>query len=141
MSRVFHGSTNASIFEDFIEELLQHCGKWPEPKSVLVMDNASFHHSERIEQMCSQAEVKLLYLPPYTPDLNPIEELFSELRPLLNGIGKLMKTTLTRDLIPFLNGVLAPWVHGNKVQKGTFRNAGITLDDYGMEYGTYRSGD
>lgn len=80
LSHVYQGSTDSSVFEDFIEELLHYCGKWPEPKSVLVMDNASFHHSERIEQMCSQAGVKLVYLPPYSPDLNPIEELFAELK-------------------------------------------------------------
>jgi transposase len=78
LSRVFKGSTDASVFEDFIEQLLQHCGKWPEPKSVLVMDNASFHHSDRIKQMCSETGVKLVYLPPYSPDLNPIEEYFAE---------------------------------------------------------------
>jgi hypothetical protein len=50
-SRVFRGSTDATVF-DFIAQLLQHCGRWPEPKSVLVMDNASFHHSERMTQMC-----------------------------------------------------------------------------------------
>jgi transposase len=47
---------------------------------VLVMDNASFHHSGRIEQMCSEAGVKLVYLPTYSPDLNPIEEYFAELK-------------------------------------------------------------
>jgi hypothetical protein len=50
-SRVFQGSTDASVFEYFNEQLLRHCGKWPDPMSVLVMDNASFHHSDRIEQM------------------------------------------------------------------------------------------
>ena len=80
LSRVFRGSTDAVIFQDFIGQLLQHCGRWPEPKSVLIMDNASFHHSERIKKMCSEAGVKLLYLPPYSPDLNPIEEFFSELK-------------------------------------------------------------
>lgn len=44
------------------------------------MDNASFHHSDRIEQMCLEAGVKLVYLPPYSPDLNPIEEFFAELK-------------------------------------------------------------
>jgi transposase len=44
------------------------------------MDNASFHHTERIEQMCAEAGVRLLYLPPYSPDLNPIEEFFAELK-------------------------------------------------------------
>ncbi|KAJ5480242.1 hypothetical protein N7530_005751 [Penicillium desertorum] len=44
------------------------------------MDNASFHHSERITQMCVDTGVKLVYLPPYSPDLNPIEEFFAELK-------------------------------------------------------------
>jgi hypothetical protein len=80
LSRVFRGSTDAIVFEDFIAELLQHCGRWTEPKCVLVMDNASFHHSERLAQMCVDAGVKLVYLPPYSPDLNPIEEFFAELK-------------------------------------------------------------
>jgi hypothetical protein len=70
LSRVFQGFTGSSVFEDCIEQLLTHCGKWPEPKSVLVMDNASFHHLERVEQLCANAGVKLVYLPPYSPDLN-----------------------------------------------------------------------
>lgn len=49
--RVFRGSADASLFEDFIEELLQHCEKYPEPKSVLIVDNASFHRTEKVEQM------------------------------------------------------------------------------------------
>jgi transposase len=47
LSRVFQGSTDSAVFEDFFEQLLSHCGRWPEPKSVLIMDNASFHHSTR----------------------------------------------------------------------------------------------
>jgi hypothetical protein len=41
LARVFQGSTDSTVFEDFLAQLLPHCGKWPEPKSVLVMDNAS----------------------------------------------------------------------------------------------------
>jgi transposase len=77
LSRVFQGSTDSAVFEDFIEQLLQYCGRWREPKSVLVMDNASFHRSERMEQLCFEAEVKLLYLPPYSPDLNLIDWFMS----------------------------------------------------------------
>jgi transposase len=76
----FQGSTDGPMFEDFIEQLLQHCGKWPAPKSVLVMDNASFHHTEKIKDMCLNVSVNLAYLPPYSPDLNPIEEFFAELK-------------------------------------------------------------
>jgi transposase len=80
LAHVFQGSTDSTVFEDFIEQLLPLCGRWPEPKSVLVMDNASFHHTKRIEQMCDDAGVKLVYLPPYSPDLNLIEEFFAELK-------------------------------------------------------------
>jgi hypothetical protein len=76
LSRILKGSTDAVLFKSFIEQLLQHCGRWPEPKSVLIMDNASYHHSDRVKQLCSDAGVRLLYLPPYSPDFNPIEEFF-----------------------------------------------------------------
>jgi transposase len=46
----------------------------------VVIDNASFYHSERISQMCVDVGVKLVYLPPYSPDLNPIEAFFAELK-------------------------------------------------------------
>jgi transposase len=44
------------------------------------MDNASFHRDERIEQMCREAGVQLLYLLPYSPDLNPIDFFHAELK-------------------------------------------------------------
>lgn len=69
------------LWDEFaVRQTMRHCVKWLEPKSVLVMDNASFHHSDRVEQMCSEGGVRLLYLPLYSPDLNPIEESFAELK-------------------------------------------------------------
>ena len=78
--RVFQGSTDATVFEEFIEQLLPLCNPWPERRSALVMDNASIHHTARIKQMCRNVGVKLVYLPLYSPDLNPIEEFFAELK-------------------------------------------------------------
>jgi hypothetical protein len=60
-SSVFQGSTDSAVFEEYVEQLLPYCGRWPEPKFVLVMDNASFHRTERLEQMCYEAGVKLIY--------------------------------------------------------------------------------
>ncbi|KAJ5359791.1 hypothetical protein N7517_008982 [Penicillium concentricum] len=60
LSRIFQGSTDALVSEDFNEQLLQHCGKWPGPKSVLVMDNASVHHSDHIYNICVNAGVIVL---------------------------------------------------------------------------------
>jgi transposase len=76
LARVFQGSTDAAVFENSTKQLLRHCGRWPAPRSVVVMDNASFHHSDTIERLFVDAGVVLLYLPPYSPDLNPIEEFF-----------------------------------------------------------------
>ncbi len=40
----------------------------------------SFYYLDRVKQLCSTTRVKLLYLPPYSPDLNPIEEFFAKLK-------------------------------------------------------------
>lgn len=74
LSRIFQGSTDDDVFEDFLEELLQWCGRWPQPKSVLIMDNASFHRTARVEDLCAEAGVVLMYLAPYSLDLNPKPE-------------------------------------------------------------------
>ena len=94
-SRIFQGTTDSEFFEDFIELLLPLCGRWPEPKSVLVMDNASFHHTDRITQMCADAGVKLVYLPPYSPDLNPIEEFFAELKAFIKRNWQVYEANLS----------------------------------------------
>ena len=80
LARVYPGSTNIEVFEDFIRQLLHHCGRWPEPKSVILMDNASVHGSRGTKDMWAEAGVRLIKLPPYSPYLNAIEESLSELK-------------------------------------------------------------
>ena len=128
-SRVFRGSTDASIFEDFIEQLLQHCGKWPEPRSVLVMDNASFHHSDRIEQMCSVAGVKLVYLPPYSPDLNPIEEFFAELKAFIRRHWQSYEENPDQGFDNFLEWCVDMVGARGESAEGHFRHAGLTVEE------------
>ena len=62
LSRVFQGRTNTAVFEDFIEQLLCHCNPWPGPRCVLILDNASFHYSDKITQLCAAAGLRLIYL-------------------------------------------------------------------------------
>ena len=50
---------------------------FPGDRSVLVMDNCSVHHAQEMKDLLRDAGILLLYLPPYSPDYNPIEELFS----------------------------------------------------------------
>ncbi|OQE62925.1 hypothetical protein PENNAL_c0256G04169 [Penicillium nalgiovense] len=128
-SRVFQGSTDASVFEDFIEQLLRHCGKWPEPKSVLVMDNASFHHSDRIEQMCSEAGVKLVYLPPYSPDLNPIEEFFAELKAFIRRHWQSYDDNPDQGFDTYLEWCVDMVGARGESAEGHFRHAGLTVEE------------
>ncbi|KAI3112716.1 hypothetical protein CBS147330_9904 [Penicillium roqueforti] len=129
MTRVFRGSTDAAVFEDFVDELLCHCGRWPEPKSVLVMDNASFHHSERISQMCADAGVKLVYLPPYSPDLNPIEEFFAELKAFIRRNWSYYAEDPDREFASFLERCINQVGAREANARGHFRHAGLTIEE------------
>lgn len=130
LSRVFQGSTDNEVFEDYIEQLLPHCGRWPEPKSVLVMDNASFHHTERLEQMCCDAGVKLMYLPPYSPDLNPIEEFFAELKAFIKKHWRDFEDTPEQGFNSFLEWCIDMVGGKQDSARGHFRHAGITVEEF-----------
>lgn len=130
LARIFKGSTDAALFESFIEQLLQHCGRWPEPKSVLVMDNASFHHSDHVKQLCSNAGVKVLYLPPYSPDFNPIEEFFAELKYYIKKAWPSYEKNPGQDFHNFLRGCVNDVGARQESAEGHFRHAGITIEEF-----------
>lgn len=129
LTRVFRGLTDAAIFEDFIDKLLRHYRRWPEPKSVLVMDNASFHHYERISQMCADAGVILVYLPPYSLDLNLIEEFFAELKGFIRRNWSYDAEDPDRDFGSFLERCINQVGAREESAKGHFRHAGLTIGD------------
>jgi transposase len=59
--------------EDFIRFLSAVRNENPERPIVLVLDNARIHHAKTVQPVCSDLDVWLVHLPPYSPDLNPIE--------------------------------------------------------------------
>jgi transposase len=130
LSCIFKGSTDGSFFESFIEQHLRHCGRWPEPKSVLVMDNASFHPSDRIKQLCSDANVKLLYLPPYSPDFNPIEEFFAELKARIKKDCTAYEENLDQGFQAFLRRCVQDVGAKKESTERHFRHAGITVQEH-----------
>ena len=80
---VIQASFTMELFNDFIRtKVLPHCGRHDlnEARSVLVMDNAPIHRNEELKEMCNEAGVLLEYLPPYSPDFNPIELSFGVLK-------------------------------------------------------------
>jgi transposase len=74
------GATTAMIFESYVERVLA-----PTLKSgqIIVVDNLSAHKGERVRELIEERGCELLYLPPYSPDFNPIEEAFSKIKGLL----------------------------------------------------------
>jgi transposase len=74
------GSTTAAVFETYVELVLA-LSLWS--GEVVVMDNLAAHKGQRIKELIEERGCELMYLPPYPPDLNPIEEAFSKVKRLL----------------------------------------------------------
>jgi transposase len=77
---VIDGPINRLAFETYVEKVLL-----PELRKgdVVVMDNLPGHKGPKVRQMIEAAGAQLLYLPPYSPDFNPIENAFAKLKALL----------------------------------------------------------
>ena len=69
------GSVNSTVFTCWVQQDL--IPKLPE-KSIIVMDNATFHKSAEMQKAIEDSGHTLLYLPPYSPDLNPIEKKWAQ---------------------------------------------------------------
>jgi len=70
------GSTTREVFEAYLEHVLAPTLR---PGQVVVMDNLTAHKGERVRELIADKGCELLYLPPYSPDFNPIEEAFAKL--------------------------------------------------------------
>jgi transposase len=82
---VTDGAMNGDLFEAYVEQVLVPS---LEAGDVVVMDNLSSHKRARVRERIEGAGCTLLYLPPYSPDLNPIELAFAKLKALLRKAGK-----------------------------------------------------
>jgi transposase len=76
-------AVDGRAFENYIEHFL---APTLERGQIVVMDNLSVHKSKRVEQMIEEAGAALLFLPAYSPDLNPIEEAFSKVKGILRKV-------------------------------------------------------
>ncbi len=89
----FQGTCNTKLFNAWVERFLVAELK---PGQVVIMDNATFHKSEDTRRLIEKAGCRLLFLPPYSPDLNPIEKFWayfkSKVRSLLPRFPSLSET-------------------------------------------------
>lgn len=74
---IFNGSCNTEIFNKWVEEfLIQELN----PGEVVIMDNAAFHRSPKTKELIESVGCRLIFLPPYSPDLNPIEKFWANMK-------------------------------------------------------------
>jgi transposase len=73
-------SINGDIFSEFIEQCLVPI---LEPRHHVIMDNVAFHKIEKAENLIKATGANIIYLPPYSPDLSPIELMWSKIKTVL----------------------------------------------------------
>jgi transposase len=100
------GSTTTAVFEAYLEHVLVSSLRRGQ---VVVMDNLSAHKGSRVRELIESRGCELIYLPPYSPDFNPIEEAFAKLKALLRkaearsreglieAIGQALEALTARD--------------------------------------------
>ncbi len=103
------GPTTREVFEAYLERVLAPCLS---PGQVVVMDNLSSHKGPRVRELIEGRGCQLLYLPPYSPDLNPIEEAFAKLKALLRRAGARTREALVEAMGRALDAVTASDARG-----------------------------
>lgn len=96
------GATTATVFETYIAQVL---GPTLRSGQLVVMDNLSAHKGERVKELIESRGCEILYLPSYSPDLNPIEEAFSKIKGILRKIRARSREALIEALGVALNAV------------------------------------
>ena len=81
---VIDGAINGDIFLAYIRQMLVPT---LQPGDIVVMDNLSSHKVAGVREAIETAGAELRYLPPYSPDLNPIEQVFAKLKAILRKIA------------------------------------------------------
>lgn len=103
------GSTTREVFEAYLERVL---APTLEPGQIVVMDNLSAHKGGRVKEIVEARGCELVYLPPYSPDFNPIEQAFSKVKGLLRRAEARTREALIEAMGQALDAVSARDVRG-----------------------------
>lgn len=103
-STVVNGAVNGDVFEAFVEQVLVPKLR---PRDVVIMDNLSSHKRGRTRQLIHGAGARLLFLPPYSPDLNPIEMVFAKIKQRLRSLACRTRQALWDAMQSVLDDVTA----------------------------------
>lgn len=106
------GATDTEVFRAYVKQVL---GPTLVPGDIVVMDNLRAHKAVGIQQAIARRGARLLYLPPYSPDLSPIEPCWSKLKTALRKAKARTRATLDTAIVEALATVRATdawgWFH------------------------------
>ncbi len=92
---ILDGAANTEVFEIYIEQILAPS---LQPGQMVIMDNLSIHKGKKVRQLIEARGCQVLFLPPYSPDLSPIEEAFSKIKAFLRRVGARTREALQEAL-------------------------------------------
>lgn len=101
---VVDGATNKDVFEAYVERILLPSLKTGD---IVVLDNLSAHKNQRIRELIKSVGAELWYLPAYSPDLNPIEKMWSKVKSILRTLKARTKEALIEAIAKALDMVTA----------------------------------
>jgi len=117
-STLVDGAVNTDVFEAFVEQVLVPALR---PGDVVVLDNLSSHKRARVRELIEATGAELVFLPPYSPDLNPIEMIFSKIKQRLRSLACRTVEKLWSSMQWVLNQVTA------SDAANCFKHCGYTL--------------
>lgn len=130
MGLSFHLSSAAQLMRQCSRNLFQSSFgtmKGGLPKSVIVMDNASFHHTKKIAQMCTDSGVKLDHLPSYSLDLNPIKEFSAKFKGFVKRNQGYFENDPSQGFDSFLEQCIKVVGANKERARGYFRHTGLSI--------------
>ena len=101
---VVDGATTKDIFEAYVEQILLPTLK---AGDIVILDNLSSHKSQRARELIESVGAEMYYLPAYSPDLNPIEKMWSKIKSILRKLNAGTKDALIRAIAKALEKVTA----------------------------------
>lgn len=112
---VVDGATTKDIFKAYVENILLPTLR---PGDVVVLDNLSSHKNQEVRDLIESVGAELWFLPPYSPDLNPIEKMWSKIKAILRKLKARTEKTLIEAIAYALESVTAADA------KGWFKSCG-----------------
>ena len=102
-------STDTEVFMAYVRRVLLPTLS---PGDIVIMDNLQVHHSLKVIELIESGRAHVKFLPPYSPDYNPIEKMWRKIKNLLRGLAARSEQELSQAITQAFEAVSSQDVHG-----------------------------